>query len=152
MISRESDVHQRLTAQKNEQAMTKVMTGMLREVAGEVQRAAVRAREGAGAPPRRQPRRGRLSRLSWLRMPRMSTVVAGAFAVLLLTLAGEPSFVREVSRTMGAVVDVAEEAGTLAGAMTHAADNATVAVITIAADIATSSSLLPVGHGWAWIC
>ena len=72
-------------------------------------------------------------------MPRTSTVVAGAFAVLLLTLAGKPSFVREVSRTMGAVADVAEGAGTLAGAMTHAAANATVAVISIAANIATSS-------------
>ena len=55
------------------------------------------------------------------------------------TLAGEPSFIREVSRTVGVVADVAEGAETLAGAVNFAAANATVAVTTTAADIATSS-------------
>ena len=72
-------------------------------------------------------------------MPHTSTFVAGAFGVLLLTLAGEPSFIREGSRTVGAVADVAEGAGTLAGAVTFEAANATVSVTTTAADIATSS-------------
>ena len=117
--------------------MSKATTGTLRGVAGEVCRAAVTPREGAGVP-RRQAPRGRRSRLSWLRMPRTSTFVAGAFGVLMLTLACEPSFIREVSRTVGAVADVAEGAWTLAGAMTFAAANATVAVTTTAANIATS--------------
>ena len=138
MILPESGAPQMLAAQRSEQAMSKAMTGMLRGVAGEVRRAAVRAREGAGAP-RRQAPRGRRGRLSWLRMPRTSTFVPGAFGVLLLTLAGEPSFVREVSRTVGAVADVAEGAGTLAGAVNFAAANTTVAVTTTAANIATSS-------------
>ena len=68
-----------------------------------------------------------------------STLVAGAFAVPLLTPAGEPSFIREVSRTVEAVADVTEGAGTLAGAVTSATANSTLAVATAAAIIATSS-------------
>ena len=72
----------------------------------------------------------------------MNTLWLGVVGVFLLSLASEPQFLKEVSRTVGAVADVAEGAGSLAGALFHAAANATVAVTSTAAGLASTSLTL----------
>ena len=126
----------------NEQAMKKAMTSMVRGVGAEVRKAAVAAR-AEGVVTRRQPNRANARR----RCKCMSWPKAGAFwlfagAVLLISLASEPAFLKEMARTAGAVADAAEGAGSLAGAVTHAAANATVAVTSTAAGIASTSLTL----------
>ena len=97
------------------------------------------ARAAGAAGPKRPPRAPKRGRWRWPTLPRANTVVLGALAILLLTLAGEPLFLKEVARTLGAVAVVAEGAGALTGAVAHAAANATVAVTSTAASLATSS-------------
>ena len=70
---------------------------------------------------------------------RASSAFYFAGALVLLTLAGELSFIKELSRTASAVAEVAEGAGSLASAATHAAANATIAMTSTASSLASSS-------------
>ena len=117
--------------------MSKAVTGLLKGVAGEVKRAAAGARQDVGGKQR--PARPAKRRTRWFILPRASSCLYMGVAVGLLAVAREPSFLRELSRTATAVADVAEGAGSLASAATFAAANATVAVTTTAAGLASSS-------------
>ena len=125
------------SARREEAAVSRAVTGLLKGVAGEVKRAAAGARQDVGNKQR--PARPAKRRPRWLTMPRASSCLYVCAAVVLLAVAREPSLLRELLRTATAFADVAEGAGSLASAASFAAANATVAVTTTAAGLASSS-------------
>ena len=125
-----------------DRAMKKAMASMLKGVGAEVRKAAVEAR-GEGAPKRKAGKP--LTRRRWscpFRWPKLGPLLWFLGPIFLVTMFSEPSLLKEMSRTAGAVANAAEGAGSLAGAVTHAAANATVAVTSTAAGIASTSLTL----------
>ena len=133
-----------------DRAMKKAMASMLKGVGAEVRKAAVEAR-GAGAPRRKAANSP--ARRRWAcpaRWPKLGPLLWFLAPVFFVTMFSEPSLLKDMSRTAGAVASAAEGAGSLAGAVTHAAANATVAVTSTAAGIASTSLTLPARLGSAW--